>query len=573
MRVPKLLTCRRSPSARRSAIVTTIAMMIWSVGGPLLVPQPVQAQTAPIGNGFVFDAEDLRFIFKQIQVAQNHATPPSPSCPGCGTLLGPNPNQVNAQAAPFGGATAAQLPMGLRTVDGSYNNLIPVPDQHLFGASDQLFPRLTTPVFRAAEAGTSYTQTNGNVIDSQPRIISNLIIDQSASNPAAVAAATNPCGSGGFVCQGTAAPDPDSGALFIPNITPNFGLSAPFNLMFTFFGQFFDHGLDLVNKGGNGNVIMPLQPDDPLFVPGSPNNFMVMARATMQPGPDGILGTADDIHDSVNQTTPWVDQNQTYTSHPSHQVFLRQYVMTNVPLPGNPAATRPLPDGKVLDGGFCSPRGTGIPGDQICNIGNWGEVKRQASTKLGIHLVDTDVFDVPLVLTDPYGHFKPGPHGFPQLVIGPAATPTLLEGDPTANGGLGVTIPPAALHTNHQFLNDIAHNAVPNPGLTAVRDGVICDFRDPVCMAAAPPNTYDGDALDAHFATGDGRGNENIALTMVHNLFHAEHNRLRDYIDQLIPTLLTPDEVAAWHAVDPGSGWGYGERLFQIGRASCRERV
>ena len=27
----------------------------------------------------------------------------------------------------------------------------------------------------------------------------------------------------------------------------------------TFFGQFFDHGLDLVTKGGNGYVFIPLQ--------------------------------------------------------------------------------------------------------------------------------------------------------------------------------------------------------------------------------------------------------------------------------------------------------------------------
>ena len=444
MRVPKLLTCRRSPSAKRSAIVTSIAMMLWSVGAQLFLPMPtVHAQTAPIGNGFVFDVEDLRFIYQQILVAQNHATPPSATCTTCGTLLGPGPNQVNGQASPFGGKTAAQQPIGLRTVDGSYNNLIPVPDQHLFGASDVLFPRRTTPVFRTAEAGTSYLQTFGNVIDSQPRIISNLIIDQSPNNPAAVVASTNPCAQGGFVCEPTAPPDPSTGTLFIPNSTSNFGLGAPFNLTFTFFGQFFDHGLDLVDKGGNGNVIMPLQPDDPLFIPGSPNNFMVMARATMQPGPDGILGTADDIHDSVNQTTPWVDQNQTYTSHPAHQVFLRQYTMVLNPVTGT---THPEPDGKVLDGGFCSPRGTGIPGDQICNIGNWGQVKAQASTMLGIHLVDTDVFNVPLVLTDPYGHFKPGPRGFPQLVIGnPAGAPTFLEGNPAANAGLGIDIPPTAL--------------------------------------------------------------------------------------------------------------------------------
>ena len=41
---------------------------------------------------------------------------------------------------------------------------------------------------------------------------------------------------------------------------------------------------------------------------------MVLTRATNQPGPDGMLGTADDIHEHVNQTSPFVDQNQTYTS-------------------------------------------------------------------------------------------------------------------------------------------------------------------------------------------------------------------------------------------------------------------
>src|SRR6516162_8574217 len=88
----------------------------------------------------------------------------------------------------------------------------------------------------------------------------------------------------------------DTDVFFIPNIKPDTGLSAPFNPWFTFFGQFFDHGLDLVTKGGNGTIFIPLQPDDPLFVPGSPTNFMVETRATMLPGPDGVLGTADDIH-------------------------------------------------------------------------------------------------------------------------------------------------------------------------------------------------------------------------------------------------------------------------------------
>ena len=108
----------------------------------------------------------------------------------------------------------------------------------------------------------------------------------------------------------------------ITNVSPDVGLSAPFNSWFTLFGQFFDHGLDLVTKGGSGTVFVPLQPDDPLYVPGSPTNFMVLTRATVPPGADGVIGTADDVR-PVNTTTPFVDQNQTYTSHPSHQVFLR----------------------------------------------------------------------------------------------------------------------------------------------------------------------------------------------------------------------------------------------------------
>ena len=63
----------------------------------------------------------------------------------------------------------------------------------------------------------------------------------------------------------SARPD-DRPVFFIPNVTPDEGLSAPFNSWFTFFGQFFDHGLDLVDKGGNGTVFIPLQADDPLIV-------------------------------------------------------------------------------------------------------------------------------------------------------------------------------------------------------------------------------------------------------------------------------------------------------------------
>src|SRR5499426_3135293 len=145
MRARKPLTCRRIRSAKPWAVVTALAMLLSGIGSPIFTPT-VQAQVSSTtsGQGFTIDAGDLRFIYQQILVAQDHAAG--------GTLLGSGPNQVSDP----------QLPRGLRTVDGSFNNLVPVPDQHLFGAADLLFPRMTGTkdpvtgkikgIFRSADA-------------------------------------------------------------------------------------------------------------------------------------------------------------------------------------------------------------------------------------------------------------------------------------------------------------------------------------------------------------------------------------------------------------------------------------
>jgi len=288
-----------------------------------------------------FIRSDLEFILQQIMYAEQltELTAPDGSL-SSSDILSVLPN--------------VQVPWGLRTVDGSYNNLVFSEnqgiDQTQFGAADTVFPRLLAPVFRVAEGlpanffgpgspavpTTSYAQTTGMVVDSQPRIISNLIVDQTDTNPAAVAAAAANGGASTVFSpglDGVFGTADDSPVFYIPNVKPDFGLTVPFNAWFTFFGQFFDHGLDLVTKGGQDIVFIPLQPDDPLYVPGSSTNFMVETRATnvaVQPGADGILGTADDVHDNANTTTPFIDQNQTYTSHPSHQVFLRAYQLLQV---------------------------------------------------------------------------------------------------------------------------------------------------------------------------------------------------------------------------------------------------
>ena len=111
------------------------------------------------------------------------------------------------------------------------------------------------------------------MFDPYVRQISNLIVDQTANNPAAIAAAGGNDGATivtGPGIDGVFGTADDTEVFFMPNVTPDEGLSAPFNSWMTLFGQFFDHGLDLVNKGGSGTVFIPLLPDDPLYRPRQP---------------------------------------------------------------------------------------------------------------------------------------------------------------------------------------------------------------------------------------------------------------------------------------------------------------
>ena len=210
-------------------------------------------------------------------------------------------------------------------------------------------------------------------------------------------------------------------------------------------------------------------------------------------------------------------------------------------------------------------RSTGylLDGAVAGSISNWGEVKAQARTLMGINLVDADVSDVPLIYTDLYGNFIPGANGLPQLVM---LDGSLLEGNllaPVSTEG--------ALRTAHAFLDDIAHNAAPGAGKVADADTTVS-----TAATLQPAGTYDNELLDLHYITGDGRGNENIALTAIHSVFHLEHNRLVDQVKQVVldsadlaflnqwlitPIAALPTTPAAIAALQ----WN-GERLFQAGR-------
>jgi Ca2+-binding RTX toxin-like protein len=545
-------------------------------------------------SSFNVNKADLQFILKQIGIAES-------------TSLGYTSTPLSIKQAimdtyGLSASNAAIAPYGLRTVDGTYNNIL-IEANKTLGAADTLFPRLTTPIYLNeldetpffGVTNTDYAAT-GSVVDSDPRIISNLIVDMSIDNPAAIATflsnplsvaafqelhpGKNPVAPGGVV-------NPNDLALTntdlqtIPNQSPDIGLSPGFNSWMTFFGQFFDHGLDLVTKGNNGTVYVPLQPDDPLIAGAdgiintpddlAPNlRFMALTRATpTMVDPDGA-GPLPAIAQFENTTTAFVDQNQTYTSHASHQVFLREYVKVDIDGVGGNGPVA-IATGRLLDG-------TSASGSVAGAIGNWGEVKAQALTMLGIKLDDFDINEAPLLVTDQYGKFIPGTHGYAQLVMrvdATHATNWLQEGT-----AAGITTA-GSIGTGHAFLNDIAHHAAPglwdhdnNPLTAKIRQTA---DTDSAIVDDLNPGTYDDEMLNAHFITGDGRGNENIGLTTVHSIFHSEHNRM---VETNKATILQSGDLAfinEWLRVDVAAlptaaqvadlQWD-GERLFQASRFS-----
>ena len=520
----------------------------------------------------VFERLDLDFILKQIKIAEDHAANTLPNEQDCAALLALLPN--------------ASVPWGLRTVDGSCNNLL--PGNAGFGAAALEFLDLVAPVFDAAQpltqpfapndavgSNTSYVRGDGRTVqDSTPRLLSNLIVNQSTTNPAAVRAAAD---EGGTTLEPDIAGVPQ---LLIPNTAPDEGLSAPFNAFMTFFGQFFDHGLDLINKGGNGLVFMPLAQDDPLYdkgpdgIAGTPDdgggNFHVMTRSSRDAGPDGMIGTADDIAGIVNATTPHVDQQQTYTGHSSAQTLVREYEFGPCPTDGAPltppAAGCIQATGRLLNG-FGNDKL--LDTDDDGGLATWDTVQLQAASKLGILLDDFDGASIPKFLADAYGKFVPGPQfGLPQLVTGenPDGTPVLIEGNLSAPVDAS-----QALRIGHSFFLDVAHTANPgafkgvgvdpdkapdlntfvNPRIDTLSGQPTRGVRSAGVPLPSGQETYDDELLGVHFVCGDGRCNENIALTTIHSLFHAEHNRLAAIAQRVVLDQRDLAYLNEW--IDPAS--------------------
>ena len=281
----------------------------------------------------------------------------------------------------------------------------------------------------------------------------------------------------------------------------------------------------------------------------------------MHAGADGVLGTADDVHHarSRTSTTPFVDQNQTYTSHPSHQVFLREYAFNGA---GDPVATGRLITNRNL--------GDGIFGNATTSTRRHGHLGRRqgaGARLLGIALTDTDVAQ-PAAAGDRRLR-QVHPRTGDRLRADRAAPDRSASLDPDGNG-LASGTPGApidaslAVRTGHAFLDDIAHDASPvNSQTGAPLDGRR-RRRDRHTSEAAAPTTTNCSTPTTSPATA--AVNENIGLTAVHHVFHAEHNRLVEHTKDVILASNDPTSSPSGSSSRlDGSMWN-GERLFQAAR-------
>ena len=209
---------------------------------------------------------DLDFLIRQVTV--NYLMP-DPNNPG---------QFIQTEVFNYSALTNAVDPSGIREVSGANNNLVGgfwdadtqgwvAGPNTSWGQADQPFLNLSVGQPQTSAPDGAYNTPGSAVVDTDPRIISNLvstmIVTGPNANPAAVDAATNS--------------DPGSvnyseEVVFVANAGVLGG--GRYNGWFVAFGQFFDHGLDFVVRDSDpaATVTINLSPHDPLYDADGANN-------------------------------------------------------------------------------------------------------------------------------------------------------------------------------------------------------------------------------------------------------------------------------------------------------------
>lgn len=463
-------------------------------------------------------------------------------------------------------------PTGIRNPMGTNNNLF----NPNWGAADQLFPRLTNPVWGSAQGSftvangplgpsfvvdptpISYAVRNVNLVDAAPRTISNLVADQSiqALRKAGLVTSLDPVVA---AQQAELAVQDDPVNLAGPRLSPLTGNvnPLPFSGYMTLVGQFFDHGLDFVHKGQDGVVLVPLLPGDPLYVEGSPFNFMMASRTNTVNG------------ESVNTISPFIDLSQSYGSAASHTAFLREYTAAG-----------------AITGRLTSGNGTSPMSGPADGMATWWDIKQNAA-RVGVTLHDIDLTNIPEVRLNTNGSPFIDAAGDMWLVAKDANGVTYyLQNSHVASNtivlvlnqenGAVTTVPTADVaallptltlsRIGHAFLDDMAHGTGPSASNTDAfgdirPDLTITEYYD---NGAVRFTGTVAELVNRHFIAGDGRANENLGLTSVHDVFHSEHNTVLIDIKAMVLGG-TDSHGTVWTARPDAATWT-NEMFFQAAK-------
>lgn len=101
------------PGRRRRLVSVVSALAAGVTLAPLsaLSPVAVPSASAAVGQGFNLNPSDLRFILRQIKLAEHHASVYDATDP-CAGLMGPGEYQIPTDSQ------GEELPWGLRTSTG-----------------------------------------------------------------------------------------------------------------------------------------------------------------------------------------------------------------------------------------------------------------------------------------------------------------------------------------------------------------------------------------------------------------------------------------------------------------------
>ncbi len=350
------------------------------------------------------------------------------------------------------------------------------------------------------------------------------------------------------------------------------------------FGQFFDHGLDSIGKGGNklganapgSKIVIPLAPDDPLYAVTPPNadgvRALSIARATIanpeQAGADGKFGTADDIlnagadgkfgtADDVlgkanpeydNHVSPYIDQSQTYGSSDDVTNLLREWIID--PTTGKYAPGMKLFDGTSLANAWerTNPDGSvELTKETLPTLNELRAYLRQTGRD-DLSWSDIENFRV----RDAQGK--------------------VLDLDKNPSNGIQAKLTNNTLVADFLPRLDLAHiNAA---GLTDFKtlfpsfSGNIADYLNvnsgqPTALGQTTPDIVNELLLRSigdHYIAGDGRVNENFGLTAIHHVWHEDHNwqinNLIQAIDQQQANDSTKTAAHAWQTAVTATGAG-----------------